>query len=92
MSVVSVMSDLASFGAAGLMGAMWLWERKLSRTRERQINSSHARIMRDEQRLESLTHVVEQNTTAVTRFSEAQREVCETIKHLLEEFHHERYR
>ncbi|GAH27066.1 unnamed protein product, partial [marine sediment metagenome] len=70
MSVLSIMSDLASFGAAGLMGTMWLWERRLSRRREEQLSDAHQRILRDEQRLSELTHVVEKNTAAITGFTE----------------------
>jgi len=82
------MSDLASFGAAGLMGAMWLWERKLNRTRDEQIDESHERIVRDEERLDKLTAVVEQNTAALTRFTETQRQVVEALKDLTRELHH----
>ncbi|MCK4277308.1 MAG: hypothetical protein KAX78_12380 [Phycisphaerae bacterium] len=82
------MSDLASFGAAGLMGAMWLWERRLSRLREQQLSDSHQRILRDEQRLTKLIQVVEQNTSVIARFTETQREITEAVKHLSQEFHH----
>ncbi len=88
MSFLCLVSDLASFGTAGLMGAMWLWERKLSQTRERQLSEAHSRIVRDEERLEKFTQVVEQNTTAIARFNEIQRESGEVLKHLLEELHH----
>ncbi len=88
MWLLGIMSDLASFGTAGLMGAMWLWERRLSRTREQQLSDTHERILRDEQRLSKLTQVVEQNTVAITRFTEIQREVCDAVKYLREELHH----
>ena len=83
------MSDLAGFGAAGLMGAMWLWERKLSDTRDRQLGDTHARIGRDEQRLQSLTAVVEHNTAALVRLGELQREMIQLLQHVHEESHHE---
>ena len=81
--LVSMASELANFGAAGLMGAMWLWERRLGRHREQQLDSAHQRIMRDEQRLEQLTRVVEHNTAALSRFAETQREVVETLRDLV---------
>jgi len=86
--LISYVGDLANFGAAGLMGAMWLWERRLSRTRERQLSAAHERVMRDEQRLGQLTSVVEHNTTALARFSEIHREVVETLKDLSRELRH----
>lgn len=65
--------DLASFGAAGLMGALWLLERKLSRQRDEQLTECHHRITRDEQRLTALTAALDNNTAALARFTETQR-------------------
>jgi len=88
----AIVGDLTSFGAAGLMGMMWLWERRQNRVYEQRLGDSHARILRDEQRLEQLTKVVEQNTAALTRFNESQRVMIETIKDLSREVQHERTR
>jgi len=86
--MLGVITDLTSMGAAGVMGAMWLWERRSSAQRERELSESHERIMRDEQRLDKLTQVVEQATAAITRFEQTQREMSGFIKHLLKEIHH----
>jgi hypothetical protein len=88
--VFAILSDFASLGAAGVMGAMWLWERRLSRCREQQLTEAHDRILRDEQRLSQITRVVEGNTAAVSRFTETQRQVVETLKELARELRHER--
>ncbi len=80
-----LIGDLTSFGAAGLMGAMWLWERRNSRTREEQLTEAHSRIIRDEQRLSKLIEVVEHNTVAMTRFTETQQSVRQTMADLREE-------
>ena len=64
--------DLTSFGAAGLMGAMWLWERRMSRQREQQIDEAHTRILGDRVALEQLISVVRQNAEALTRLSATQ--------------------
>ncbi len=85
MLCTNAITGLASFGAAGLMGAMWLWERRHSNLREEQLNEAHSRIVRDEQRLEKLVEVVEHNTAAMTRFSETQRLVREALGALREE-------
>jgi phosphoenolpyruvate-protein kinase (PTS system EI component) len=87
---LAMASDLASLGAAGMMGTMWLWERRSNRQREEQLTDAHNRILRDEERLGKLTQVVEQNTAAIAGFNETQRETCETLKHILEELHHVR--
>ncbi len=88
MTVFGIVTDLTNFGAAGLMGAMWLWERRLSRTRERQLSEAHGRILRDEQRLDSLTQVVDHNTTAMTRFAETHRQLIDTLKDFIRELQH----
>jgi uncharacterized protein YigA (DUF484 family) len=88
--MVGIMSDLANFGAAGLMGAMWLWERRLSRQREQQLTEAHQRITRDEERLKLLMEVVDQNTSAMARFAETQRQVAEALKDLTRELNHAR--
>ena len=85
MLCTSAITNLASFGVAGLMGAMWLWERRHSNLREEQLNQAHARIVRDEQRLDKLVEVVEHNTAAMTRFSETQHFVREALAELREE-------
>jgi len=90
MSLLSLAYDLASFGAAGLMGTMWLWERKLSRAREEQLSASHARILRDEERLGKLVSVVEHNTAAVTGFAQTQRQVTEALRDLVKELRYDR--
>ena len=64
--------DFTSFGAAGLMGAMWLWERKTSRQREEQLDEAHVRILGDRVQLDQLIDVVRQNAAAMTRLSAIQ--------------------
>jgi len=65
------MSNLTSLGAAGLMGAMWLWERRTSQKREAQLDEAHARIMSDRVLLDELMRVVKQNTEAITRLTQS---------------------
>jgi hypothetical protein len=70
MEGMAVVSDLASLGAAGLMGAMWLWERAGARVREKQIDEAHQRILGDRVALGQLIEVVRQNSEAMTRLAE----------------------
>lgn len=90
MLALELFSELASLGAAGVMGTMWLWERRTSRQREEQITEAHGRIVRDEQRLAKLVEVVEHNTAAITRFNETQQSVRQTLSELTEEIRHVR--
>lgn len=63
------LNDLTSLGAAGLMGAMWLWERYTSRAREEQLNATHERVMADRVQIDALVDIVQQNTQAMTRLA-----------------------
>jgi hypothetical protein len=63
------LSQLTSLGAAGIMGAMWLWERRSSRTREEQLDEAHARILADRVQLDQLIEVVRDNAQAMTRLT-----------------------
>ena len=61
--------------AAGLMGAMWLWERRTSRQRENQLDETHARILSDRVALDEVIAVVRQNAEAMTRLSTLQEQL-----------------
>lgn len=76
---VSALPDLASFGMAGLMGAMWLWERRTSRQREEQLDEAHARILSDRVGLEQLIDLVRANTEALGRFTAAQEQILRQL-------------
>lgn len=70
MVPVEVVSELSTLGAAGMMGAMWLWERAGARQREKQIDDAHQRVLEDRVALGQLIEVVKQNTEALTRLAE----------------------
>ena len=85
MSFISLLAEasaplesITSLGAAGLMGAMWLWERRTSQKREQQIDEAHARIMGDRVAIDQLMGVVRQNAEAIAR-------LCTTQDQLLRE-------
>jgi len=67
--------QLTSFGVAGLMGAMWLWERRTSRAREQQLDEAHARIVGDRVQLEQLIDVVRHNTEVMARLCATQEQL-----------------
>ena len=66
------LDQLTSLGAAGIMGAMWLWERRTSQQREQQLDEAHTRILGDRVQLEELISVVKANSEAMTRLSASQ--------------------
>ena len=79
-STAPPLAELTSFGAAGLMGAMWLWERRTSRQREEQLDQAHARILGDGVQLEQLMDVVRQNSAAFARLSAVQEQLVRRME------------
>jgi hypothetical protein len=71
-ATMPAIDSVTSLGAAGVMGAMWLWERRNSQKREAQIDEAHARIMADRVQLDQLMNVVRQNAEAIARLCATQ--------------------
>ncbi len=72
--------QLTSFGAAGVMGAMWLWERRTSRQRDQQLDEAHTRIVGDRVQLDQLIEVVRGNAEAMTRLATVQDQLIRTLE------------
>lgn len=62
-----LLDNVSSLGAAALIGAMWLWERRQSSAREKQLDDAHARIMADGVKLEALLDLVQKSTETLSR-------------------------
>jgi len=67
--------SLSQFGVGGLMGALWVWERWLSRRREHELSQAHEQIMAERQVFRELVHLVQQNTQALERFNQTQQQL-----------------
>jgi hypothetical protein len=74
------LSQLTSLGAAGIMGAMWLWERRQSQQRDQQLDESQARILGDRVQLDQLIEVVKTNAEAMTRLGTVQDQLIRTLE------------
>jgi hypothetical protein len=74
------LGQLTSLGAAGIMGAMWLWERRQSQQRDQQLDESHARILGDRVQLDQLIEVVRNNAEAMTRLGTVQDQLIRTLE------------
>ena len=77
---IPAVDSLASFGIAGLMGAMWLWERRTSAEREKQIGDAHERIMADGVKIEALMDLVQKNTDSLSRLLAANEQVLRKLE------------
>ncbi len=76
---------LTQVGAAGIMGMLWVWERLLSRRRERQLSDAHDRIMQQREQLKVLIRLVRRNTQAIERFEQTQAQLSQVLKHVQQE-------
>ncbi len=76
------LEQLTQFGVAGLMGALWLWERLYSRKREQQLTRAHERLTAQQEELSVLVSLVQHNTAAIERFESTQARIAEALDRL----------
>lgn len=74
---------LTQFGAAGLIGLMWVLERRQAAAREKQLDEAHRRIVRREEEAGALLSVVKENTRAIVSLEQGQRQLAELLRALL---------
>lgn len=74
--------NITQFGVAGLMGALWLWERLYSRRREIELTQAHQKLTAQEQELHILIDLVSRNTAAIERFEQTQNRVGDLLEQL----------
>jgi hypothetical protein len=74
------LEGFASLGAAGFMGAMWLWERRTNQKRENQLDDAHMRILADRVQLEQLMGVIKQNAEAIARLCTTQDQLLRQLE------------
>jgi hypothetical protein len=68
----AVVTAMTQFGAAGLIGLLWLLERRHAATRDRQIDAAHQTIMDRDRAVDSLLAVIKENTRAIIRLEQSQ--------------------
>ena len=71
--------SVTSLGTAGLMGAMWLWERHTSRQREQQLDDAHDRILNDRVQLDALMTLVGRTAETLTRLAKTQEQLVRRL-------------
>jgi len=76
--------SFTQFGVAGLMGALWLWERFYSRKREQELSQAHQRLMEQQAELNTLIGLVQRNTIALERFEQTQARFADLLDKLVE--------
>lgn len=71
---------LAQLGAAGLIGLMWLSERRSAQERERQLTQLHERVRSDKVELGVLLAALEGSTRAMVSLEAGQRRLAEALE------------
>lgn len=71
---------VAQMGAAGLIGLMWLSERRAAHDRERQLSEVHDRIKADKVELGVLLSALEANTRALVSLESGQARLVSVIE------------
>lgn len=76
----ATITQLTQFGAAGLIGLMWLMERRHAVHRERLLDEAHRALMKNQTELAALLEVVRDNTRAMVALEEGQRRIAEIVR------------
>lgn len=82
---VEALASLTQFGVAGLVGCMWIVERRAAAERERQLEQTHARLMQERTQLGVLMEALRENTRALTALEQGQRGVLGVLRWLADE-------
>jgi hypothetical protein len=72
--------NYAQFGVAGLMGALWWWERKYSRQREDQLTEAHQEILAQREHLQAILDALQGNTRVISEFTTVQQEILHILQ------------
>ena len=72
--------NISQLGVAGLMGALWWWERRYSRQREDQLTEAHNEILAQREHLQALLDALEGNTKVIGEFTAVQQEILRVMQ------------
>ncbi len=76
------LSVMTQFGAAGLIGVLWVLERRHAAQRDRQLDQAHERILSRERELDALLAVITDATRAIIALEQTQRRLVELLNRL----------
>lgn len=80
MPEAELTATVAQLGAAGLIGWLWLAERRAAAARETQLRELHDRILQERPQIAALLAVVRDNTRALTALEAGQRAVAAVVE------------
>ncbi len=73
-------SAAAQFGTAGLIGWMWLTERRAAAERDRQVAELHERLMQERECVTACLDALQANTRAITMLEGTQRQLAQAVE------------
>ena len=79
-SVPDTVLNISQLGIAGLMGALWWWERRYPRQREDQLTEAHTEILQQREHLSTLLDALQQNTRAIDSFTAAHQDLVAMLR------------
>ncbi|CAN5762403.1 hypothetical protein BH11PLA1_BH11PLA1_22070 [soil metagenome] len=82
MAEMEVIAALTQFGSAGLIGWMWLTERRGAAVRESQLTGAHEKLMTQERQLDVLVRALEDNTRALVTLEVGHRGLTDLLRDL----------
>jgi hypothetical protein len=77
-----IINALAQFGPAGLIGILWIAERRQAARRDRQLTEAHHKLAGKELSLEALLDVVKDNTRAIVTLEQTQRQLIDVAQRI----------
>lgn len=80
-----IIETLMQFGVAGLMGALWMWERAMSRRRDAELSEAHRKLMAQHEQLRTVLRLIDRNTRAIERFDQTQRQLVHLLEKMSDE-------
>ncbi|MGD9790304.1 MAG: hypothetical protein AB7Q00_01390 [Phycisphaerales bacterium] len=83
-TTLDIASTLTQFGTAGLIGWMWLTERKGALARDRQIAEAHEALMHERAAFAVVIEALRENTKALAAIDSSQRELARTFSQAIE--------
>ena len=77
-----VLVALGQFGAAGLIGMLWLLERRHASARDRQLTEAHERLRDLGRDRAALLSIIRDNTRAITSLEASQQRLTDVLQHV----------
>ena len=77
-----IINALAQFGPAGLIGLLWLAERRHAASRDRQLSEAHRKLAASDHSLEAILNVVKDNTRAIVTLEQTQRQLIDLAQRI----------